>query len=167
MRKTRRRPNNECVQILPPPPTQSTIMREISRVVLSPFSTDLRFLLCEHAHASLRPRIQAQRRIPLSHTRNAHNLSDRFKSLENKLRPERPIEKTMTPVEETLDVSQAPNKPSTSAPEVVEMEQFNLGGSKSILRPKPRTFKGVLIPVKPPPPAADGKPMFSSSTRHI
>ncbi|KAG8810846.1 hypothetical protein FRC17_002735 [Serendipita sp. 399] len=35
------------------------------------------------------------------------------------------------------------------------MEEMNLGGSKSILRPKPRLFKGVLIPIKPPPPASD------------
>ncbi len=37
-----------------------------------------------------------------------------------------------------------------------EMEIMNRGGSKSILRPKPRLFRGIRIPVKPSPPASDG-----------
>ncbi|KIM33772.1 hypothetical protein M408DRAFT_18787 [Serendipita vermifera MAFF 305830] len=120
---------------------------------------DLRFLLCEHGHASSRRQLHTRKLRPSRNyqVRHAHNLSDRFRILESKLRPrgqEPQIEKS-TPVEETLDISQAPNKASTSTPVEVEMETLNLGGSKSILRPKPRTFKGVSIPIKPPPPASD------------
>lgn len=157
---------------LPKPPTtdqsKPIIMRELPRAIFSPYSMDLRFLLCEHGHASLRSRIRTQQtRLPL--VRSTHNLSDRFKSLENRLRPHRQVSdaeiEKATPVEETLDILQAPNKTSTSTIEGVEMEVINRGGSKSILRPKPRTFKGVSIPIKPPPPAADGKYLIALPSR--
>jgi len=130
-------------------------MLEISRQMLLSRSMDLRFLVCEHA--SLRTHVYSQRTRLHSQIRKAHNLSDRFSILEKNLRPHRQIPKDVIagagPVE---DISPSPTRSVEAASEATEMEVLNKGGSKSILRPKSRTFKGVLIPVKPPTPASDG-----------
>jgi hypothetical protein len=132
---------------------------EISRPMLLPLSMDLRFLVCEHA--SLRT-VYSQRTRLHSQIRKAHNLSDRFSTLEKSLRPHRQIPKDVIagvgPVE---DISPSPTRSVEVASEATEMEVLNKGGSKSILRPKSRTFNGVLIPVKPLPPASDGTPHTS------
>lgn len=129
-------------------------MLEISRPVLLPLSMDLRFLVCEHA--SLRTRVYSRRTRLHSQIRKAHNLSDRFRILENNLRPHKQIPKGVIISAGPDDIPQSPTKSVEAASKATEMEVLNKGGSKSILRLKPRTFKGVLIPVKPPPPASDG-----------
>jgi hypothetical protein len=133
-------------------------MLEISRPALLPLSADLRFLVCEHT--SLRARVHSRRTLLHPQTRKAHNLSDRFRTLENKIRSRTQspngVIAGVTPVDGAPDISQSPTKSVEAASEAPEMEVLNKGGSKSILRPKPRTFKGVLIPLKPPPPAPDG-----------
>ena len=130
-------------------------MLEISRPMLLPLSMNLRFLVCEHV--SSRTRVYSRRARLHSQIRKAHNLSDRFRNLEKSLRPHIQIPNDAIagtgPVE---DISQPLTKSVGAVSEATEMEVLNEGGSKSILRPKPRTFKGVLIPVKPPPPASDG-----------
>ena len=129
---------------------------EISRTMLLSISMDLRFLVCEHA--SLRTRIYSRRTRLHSQIRKAHNLSDRFRILE---KPYTQIPKdVMAGAGAVEDISPPSTKTKTKSVEDVsqatEMEFLNKGGSKSILRPKPRIFNGVLIPVKPPPPASDG-----------
>jgi hypothetical protein len=141
--------------------THITIMLEISRPMLFSLSMDLRFLVCEHV--SLRTRVYSGRTRLHSQIRKAHNLSDRFNILEKNLRPHRQIPTDViaggSPVEDISPLSHTMGVEAAS--QATEMEVLNKGGSKSILRPKPRTLKGVLIPVKPPPPASDGTPRNS------
>jgi hypothetical protein len=94
--------------------------------------------------------------------RGAHNLSNRYKSLESALRPEylrkqgeedqgRPT----TPGEQVIssEPSQQPFLDTGVSP--LQMERIMIKG-KSILRPKPIIFHGIPLPPKPPPPASDG-----------
>ena len=166
--RTKQRPNNEYSDSQP---LHTTVkMREVSRSLLSPLLADIRFLVCEHAS----PRPGGYPRQTGLHSRNpqmrqAHNLSNRYKILENNLRPHRQTPKGEAvgdTLEGTLDVFQSPTKSPKDTPEAGEMEVMNRGGSKSILRPKPRTFGGVLIPVKPQPPAPDGTLFVPMASLH-
>ncbi|PVG03178.1 hypothetical protein CPB86DRAFT_431173 [Serendipita vermifera] len=89
--------------------------------------------------------------------RLAHNLGNRYKILEDRIRPES-VRKELQ-AEATSRAADQTTAPPISDEELkssdLEMETMNRGGSKSILRPKPRIFKGVMIPIKPPPPASD------------
>ncbi|CCA71020.1 hypothetical protein PIIN_04954 [Serendipita indica DSM 11827] len=138
-------------------------MGDIPRVVLRSIPRDARILLTEKGACR---RLPNSLQWPVQQRRHAHNLSQRFKALETKIRPAEMRDriasgevyrqvgldgsltsKAQPPAIELEDSEQAERGP--------EMELFNKGGSKSILRPKPRLFKGVLIPIKPPPPASD------------
>lgn len=139
-------------------------MREFTRPVLSSFPLHFRTLLheqtsCSNICISRNPIGHQTRLRHHAQIRCAHNLSDRYKRLETKIRPLDIQRKVVAG--EVYDVKptgqQAAPVVEVTASQPVEMEEMSRGGSKSILRPKPRLFKGVLIPIKPPPPASDGE----------
>jgi hypothetical protein len=153
------------------------------RGVPSSIPNSLRLLLLEQSSlsSSIIHRTQVARQwrdfqhlqsLRYGQSRHSHNLSNRYKVLETKIRPKDIQEKVAAggiypvpgpdgvpiPNKPVIEVQTSP-VPGTGSGDVekVEMEVLQRGGSKSILRPKPRLFKGVLIPIKPPPPASDGE----------
>lgn len=119
-------------------------MREFTRPVFSSFPS--RSGLC----ISRNPIGQAWQTVQHHQLRCSHNLSNRYQILEAKIRP--PDIQRRVAAGEIYD-----SKPQQVEAHAPEMEELHKGGSKSILRPKPRSFKAVLIPIKPPPPASDGE----------
>jgi hypothetical protein len=117
-------------------------------------------------HAHHHPRIPPK---PFhNQVRLAHNLGNRYRILEDRIRPES-VRKELE-AEAGSHATTAPPRSGTPDEGLKssewEMETMNRGGSKSILRPKPRMFKGVLIPIKPPPPASDGESLYCSHMCH-
>ena len=101
-------------------------------------------------------------------TREAHNLSSRYKSLESTIRPEHlrkqveeEKEPPLAPGEQVIppEPSRKPFLDTGVSP--LQTERIMIKG-KSILRPKPIIFHGILIPPKPPPPASDGMFPFNA-----
>lgn len=86
--------------------------------------------------------------------RSSHNLTNRYKVLETDIRPIEIRAQVANGMIYNASSAAQPENELSSAD--IEMETMNRGGSKSILRPKPRMFHGILIPVKPPPPESDG-----------
>ncbi|KAG8850272.1 hypothetical protein FRB91_009257 [Serendipita sp. 411] len=139
----------------------------LARSLISSTPIELRMLLNEQIVARrfihhLGNHDGQQIRKPFHQIRRGHNLSTRFKELEANIRSASVYE-NVTPEEVYGDIgldgvvlqpSQVPT-PLAHEESNIEMEEMNLGGSKSILRPKPRLFQGVLIPIKPSPPASD------------
>jgi len=124
-------------------------MREFTRPVFSSFPLHLHEQISRSGLCiSRNPIGQAWRTLHHHQLRCSHNLSNRYKTLEAKIRPSE-VQRRVA----------ADSKPQQVAPEIEaqapEMEKLHKGGSKSVLRPKPRSLKGVLIPIKPPPPASD------------
>jgi len=101
----------------------------------------------------------------------AHDLSNRYKSLESNVRPEhlhRQVEEEREHLpalrEESISSEPSQRPFLETGVSALQMERIMIKG-KSILRPKPTMFHGISIPPKPPPPASDGMFPFIPSSR--